>query len=458
MTQKILVVEDDASQRMMIVEMLEKSGFLTAEAASGRAALAILQQDKNIGLVLADYMMPGMDGIELLENIQRQYQRLPAIILTGTQDISVVVKAMRLGAKDFLIKPPEIERLQVSIQNALKLSGLEEEVARLRRQRDGVLAFKDLIGGEGGLESVVQTGRRAAAANIPVLLTGETGVGKEVFARAIHGESARCGKPFVAVNCGAIPEKLVESTLFGHEKGAFTGAVSKAFGRFREAEGGTIFLDEVGELPQDAQVKLLRVLQQKEVTPVGASRSISINVRVISATNRDLAADVKAGKFREDLYFRLKVLGIHLPALRERREDIPVLIRYFIERIGAGEALGARSISARALEELSSRNWPGNVRELENAIHRALVLSERDVLEVEDFEPALAPQASFPVPATTNGLPLFMPDGQPKTLHMLQQEIMRFALQHCGQNISKAAAMLDVARSTFYRKAGGDTP
>lgn len=299
-------------------------------------------------------------------------------MLTGNKDIKIAVDAMRYGAADFLTKPPEPERLRVSIHNALKLSVLEKEVTRLKRQESGTLTFDSLIGYDKGLSSVVKIGRKAAGADIPVLWAKPVSV-KKVFARAIHGEGKRVGKPFVAVNCGAIPEQLAESTLFGHEKGAFTGAISKTIGRFREAEGGTIFLDEVGDLPLNSQVKLLRVLQQKEIVPVGGSKAIPVNVRIISATNRDLEKDVQNGKFREDLIFRLNVLSVHLPPLRERQEDIPALIRHFVERFSVGEKLLLKEVSKQAMSELCGRQWAGNVRELENVIHRAIVLPVMEI-------------------------------------------------------------------------------
>jgi DNA-binding NtrC family response regulator len=362
---------------------------------------------------------------------------------------------MKLGAFDFINKPPEPERLLISIQNALRLSRLEKEVSRLKRQEDGAFVFEQLIGHETGLQEVVRTGRKAAAADIPVMLLGETGVGKEVFARALHGESSRVGKPFVAVNCGAIPAQLVESTLFGHEKGAFTGAIAKAIGKFREAEGGTIFLDEIGELPLDAQVKLLRALQQKEISPVGADHTVPINVRVISATNLDLERQVAEGKFRDDLYFRLNVLPIRLPSLRDRKRDIPELVQHFLERFAALESRPLKTISDDAMKLLESWPWPGNIRELENAIHRAVILADKEVLEPQDFTSATAegtkPQKS---PVIVSGMPQLelTSGGVFKTFDQLEKEILLQALQQSGQNVTRAAQSLGLAKSTFYRK------
>ena len=285
-----------------------------------------------------------------------------------------------------------------------------------------------------------------------MLITGESGVGKELFARAIHGSSKRSGQAFIAVNCGAIPENLVESTLFGHEKGSFTGAINKNIGKFREAEGGTIFLDEVGELPLETQVKLLRVLQQKEVEPVGAANSIPINVRIISATNRDLEEEVKSGTFREDLYFRLNVLQLELCALRERREDIPALAAHFIERFCAREGLPFKDLSTAALVLLKQNDWPGNVRQLENTIHRAMVVVEGNIIDADDFKtlpPSITPQNHFPVSPAS----VFMSEtGTLKPLERIEQDAIHFALAHFDGNITKAAEALGMAKSTFYKK------
>jgi DNA-binding NtrC family response regulator len=460
MPHKILVVDDDAVQRKMISVLLKNKLSMNAiEASSSVEALDLLRQDdtQSIKLVLADHIMPGIDGLELLQMLGEQYPELPVIMLTGSTDVRVAVEAMRRGAKDFLSKPPEPERLRVSILNALKLSVLEKEVTRLTRNETGTFSFDNLIGRDEGLRQIIKVGKKAALADIPVLLLGETGVGKEVFAKAIHGESRRVGKPFIPVNCGAIPEQLVESTLFGHEKGAFTGAIAKSIGRFREAEGGTIFLDEVGELPLDAQVKLLRVLQQKEITPVGGGKPINVNVRVISATNRNLEEEVAAGRFREDLYFRLNVLPIHLPPLRERKGDIPALVKHFIERFAASERLPLKDISAEAMGELVSRNWSGNARELENTIHRAVVLSEKNILDKEDFTNLGEKSHIDALLAATKdisaGVDLMnAATGRLKTMDEIERDAMQLALRLADNNITKAAEMLGIAKSTFYRK------
>lgn len=319
MSDPVLIVEDEPLQRQMLATLLRRKLDYGAQAVeNGRQALDLLEADerKSVKLVIMDLNMPVMGGLETLDILRQKYPHIPVIMLTGSKDIHDAVEAMKRGAIDFLNKPYEADRMVVTVKNALKISILSQEVTRLKSRESGHFGFDNLIGHEGGLMPTLNIARKAASSDIPVLITGETGTGKEVFAQAIHGESARAGKPFIAINCGAIPSQLVESTLFGHEKGSFTGATEKAAGKFREAEGGTIFLDEVGELPLDTQVKLLRVLQQKEVEPVGGTKAIPVNVRIISATNRDLQKDVEGGLFREDLFFRLNVLELSLPPLR----------------------------------------------------------------------------------------------------------------------------------------------
>jgi len=448
----VLVVEDDPLQRQVLGLMLKRLGHDYRFANDGRAALMQLQEHnaEDFSLVILDIGLPGINGLEVLELVKQRHPALPVIMLTGNQEAGIAVKAMKLGAYDFMNKPVEVERLQVVIANALKTTLLEKEVTRLTRKETGAFSFENLIGYEAGLADVVRMGRKAATADIPVLLTGETGTGKEVFARAIHGESHRAGKPFVAVNCGALPAQLVESTLFGHEKGSFTGAVAKAIGRFREAEGGTIFLDEIGDLPLDAQVKLLRVLQQKEVTPVGGEHAVPVNVRVLSATHRDLEREVAEGRFREDLFFRLNVLSIRMPSLAERMADIPALVRHFIERFAASESRPLKTVAPAAMDMLKRRAWSGNVREVENAIHRAMVMSDDKVLQVADFSGAslrVQSNSNAPVPVAVSGA-----DGTPRPMAEIERDAIRFALSFYQGNVTKAAVALGLAKSTFYRK------
>ena len=304
---------------------------------------------------------------------------------TAHGSIETVVQAMRAGAIDFVVKPVGAERLQVSIKNAMRVDSLEDEIRRMRRRASGTLSFKDLATASPDMTRVIRLAERAAKSNIPVLIEGESGVGKEVLARAIQGSSDRKGKAFVTVNCGAIPDNLVESILFGHEKGAFTGATERHVGKFVEASGGTLFLDEIGELPLDAQVKLLRAIQEGEVDPVGAKKPVKVDIRLISATNKSLLDLVKGGGFREDLYYRLNVFPMTLPPLRARREDIPDLARSFLARFAAEEGKRVRGIAAEALSLLVRYDWPGNVRQLENALFRAVVLADGDELTLAEF-------------------------------------------------------------------------
>jgi len=442
MIKPVLIVEDDPMQRRMLSRLLRNKLDLEAhETENGREALSVLDYDHKqaIKLIIMDIEMPVMGGIEALEIMRQQYPNIPVIMLTGSDDISHAVEAMKLGAVDFLIKPYETQRIIITIKNALKLSLLSKEVKRLQKEQSGTFTFNNLIGHDGGLSSIVNTGRKAAASDIPVLVTGETGTGKEVFAKAIHGESGRAGKPFVAVNCGAIPSQLVESTLFGHEKGAFTGATDKALGKFREADGGTIFLDEIGELPLDAQVKLLRVLQQREVEPVGGGKTISVNIRIISATNRDLQTEINEGRFREDLFFRLNVLQVELPPLRERSADIPALTNHFIERFCSREGVLPKSVSSQALKILQADAWPGNIRQLENTINRAMVMSEGRELVLEGKQARGAFHEVDAQRVDDQKTISLMHDGVFKTKHEIEQESIQAALAHFDHNITKAS-------------------
>jgi DNA-binding NtrC family response regulator len=392
---------------------------------------------------------------------------------------------MRAGATDFVVKPASAERLQVSLRNALTTKALAGELQRLRRKQDGTLTIADVVTRSPAMQPVLKAAEKAAASAIPVLIEGESGVGKELIARAIHGSGTRRAKPFVAVNCGAMPENLVESILFGHEKGAFTGATERHTGKFVEADGGTLFLDEVGELPGPAQVKLLRALQEGEVEPVGGRKSIKVDVRIISATNRDLIADVKVGRFREDLFYRLHVFPISVPPLRARRDDVPELARHFLTRIAAEEGKRVHAISPEALTLLAAYRWPGNVRQLENTIFRAVVLAEGEEIGVDEFpqiaaqvssdtlaaqpliEPSPAMVASWPEPdnlasrtvsslmTAAHSMPLTDPHGDVRPLDDIERDAIRFAISHYRGQMSEVARRLRIGRSTLYRKLEG---
>lgn len=458
MSGTILCAEDDPVQQILLRKLLEKNlPYDVLAVNDGEEAIEVLSGDKteNIILAILDVEMPNMGGLEVLKIMREQYPSIPVLMLTASEEIGDAVKAMKLGATDFISKPPHPTHLKVSIINAIKMQSLQNEVTRLKRTQEGIMGFSDLIGYETGLASMVTVGQKAAISDVPVLITGETGVGKELFAQAVHGESRRVGGAFIAVNCGAIPKGLVESTLFGHEKGAFTGAVNRSIGKFREAEGGTIFLDEVGELPLDAQVKLLRVLQQHEVEPVGAGRSVPINVRIISATNRDLEEEVREERFREDLFFRLDVLPIHVPPLRERPEDIPVLANYFIEQFAVADNLPAKQLSDGAVDMLKQHPWPGNVRALQNSVRRALILSEGEKITAEDFAALreVEPGDSEEVMASPYGVSLLDQAGSFKTVDAIELEVMQKALEFYKHNVTRAAEALGMAKSTFYKKA-----
>jgi DNA-binding NtrC family response regulator len=417
MSQVILIADDDPTQRRLLQGVVEGFGYQVRVATSGEEVLNLVAApaQPDIDLLLLDLAMPGQDGMSVLKALKPVHPNLPVIVLTAQGGIDTVVNAMKAGADDFIVKPASPERLQVSISNALKLTALTGELTRLSKRISGTLTFADLIAKSGGMGQVIRLGQRAAKSAIPILIEGESGVGKELIARAIQGESERAGKPFVTVNCGAIPEQLVESILFGHERGAFTGAKDKHTGKFQEANGGTLFLDEIGELPLDMQVKLLRALQEGEIDPVGARRPVRVDVRIISATNRNLTQLAEEGRFREDLYYRLNVFPIHVPPLRERREDIPELIGHFVARFAAEEGKTVTGIEPHTLEMLLAYPWPGNVRQLENTIFRGVVLCDRPFLTQEDFPqisglshhyPAGDAEAGpLPIPVSSPGLP-----------------------------------------------------
>lgn len=462
MSSKVLIVEDDPLQSEMLSEMLlDNLNFPSLAVNNGQEALNILSannQSENIKLIIMDIDMPVMSGTEALKIIHQKYPDIPVIMLTGKKNVEKAVECMKLGASDFLNKPYDVARIIVTIKNALKLNALSKEIERLSKSEPDHFTFQNLIGSDEGLSSIIKLGKKAAISDIPVLITGETGTGKEVFARAIHGESNRAEGPFIAVNCGAIPSQLIESTLFGHEKGSFTGATEQTKGKFREADGGTIFLDEIGELPLEAQVKLLRVLQQQEVEPVGASNPVKVNVRILSATNRKLEDEVKEGLFREDLFFRLSVFPLKLSPLRERKIDIPLLAEHFVERYSANDPLGMKRLSSQTYTYLSQQDWPGNVRQLENSIHRAVVMSDHNTLEPKDFQFSEVLQDlninenPSNLSEETDKHHMIKDDGQLKQLVEIEKETISHALKFTNHNVTKAAEALGIAKSTFYKK------
>src|SRR3954466_7946973 len=392
----ILIADDDAVQRRLVENMVQRCGYEALVVDSGDAAIAMLTAPDTapVDALVLDLVMPGLDGMGVLEKIRDAGLNIPVIVQTAHGGIDNVVSAMRAGAHDFVVKPVGIERLQVSLRNALNASALKGELQRIKHSREGKLTFADIVTRSAAMDGVLRMARKAAASTIPVLIEGESGVGKEMVARAIHGSGERSAKPFVAVNCGAIPDNLVESILFGHEKGAFTRATERQAGKFVEASGGTLFLDEIGELPLSAQVKLLRALQEGAVEAVGGRKPVKVDVRIVSATNRRLLDRVKGGQFREDLFYRLHVLPLTIPPLRMRREDIPHLLRHFLARFCAEENRPITGITGEAMARLSQLDWPGNIRQLENAVYRAVVMSESDQLGLVDFPQAHAPASA----------------------------------------------------------------
>ncbi len=494
MNSTILIVDDEPVQRRLLESAVETLGYKTLLAEDGEEALKQLAgpQSGDINLMILDVVMPGIDGMGVLEKMRQSNSRVPVIVQTSQGGIDAVVSAMRAGAVDFVVKPLSPERLRVAIQAALKLGALEGELKRIKKSVSGTLSFNDMIARSEAMARVINLGHRAAGSNIPILIEGESGVGKEVFARAVQGSSSRKSKPFVTVNCGAIPENLVESILFGHEKGAFTGASDKHIGKFQEAHGGTLFLDEVSELPLKAQVKLLRAIQESEIEPVGAKGYVKVDIRLISATNKNLIDQVKQRTFREDLYYRLNVFPVWLPPLRERQDDIPALARHFMARFITEE--GRRHIGGilpSALELLMAYDWPGNIRQLENAVFRAVILCDETELSIDHFPqiathvPKFEPSGSIkfdiePITRITDTssesfqahkivpqsrvqhhtggdnhyalAPMLDKEGNLRTLEQLEAEQIRFAIDHHKGRMTSVAKSLGIGRSTLYRK------
>ncbi|MBW6421650.1 sigma-54 dependent transcriptional regulator [Rhizobium sp. XQZ8] len=503
MIAQILVVDDDPIQRRLLKNAVERYGHAAHLAENGLAALEFLKQTSvDINVIVLDLMMPEMDGLTFLAAARELGIDTPVIVQTGQGSIEYVVQAMRAGAFDFVVKPVSPERIGASISNALKLDQKESKSRAGRRQRTSAVGFGDIVSASPDMLRVIDLAQRASHSNIPVVLEGESGVGKEMIARAIQSNGDRAGKPFITVNCGAIPHNLVESILFGHEKGAFTGALEKHTGKFVEADGGTLFLDEIGDLPLDVQVKLLRAVQQGEIETVGAAKVQKVNVRLISATNKDLIEEVRAGRFREDLYYRLNVFPITIPALRRRKEDIPHLARVFAERFSIEQKLAKTlSVGPGALALLTAYDWPGNIRQLENAVFRSVVLAQGDELTEADF-PQIAAQlpefrpeelaatAVMPTPSAAadqavrealaespvfaNGPRAGKPDpkamlaaaypqaenviistdetGEVRKLADVEEELIRFALKFYRGQMSQVARKLGIGRSTLYRK------
>jgi len=441
MKKRILVVEDEEKLRRVIELQLASSGFEVDKAATAEDGLKVVDR---ADLVLTDFKLPGIDGLEFLGLIRRQNSQVPVVIMTAFGSVETAVEAMKAGATDFLLKPFSLDHLMQVVYKALEIRALRDENRMLKQELGRRYEFDNIIGRSQAMQEIFATIERVAPTRATVLLAGESGVGKDLIARAIHFHSPRRDRPLVKINCSAIPENLMESELFGYEKGAFTGAQTTKPGKFEQADTGTVFLDEIGDVPAAIQVKLLRILQEREFERLGSNVTRHIDVRVIAATNQDLRAALEQGTFREDLYYRLNVVPINIPALRERKQDIPFLANHFVKKLAPDTGCRVESITDAAMEKLVSYHWPGNVRELENVIERSLVMAKGTALDAADIKLESAPRVK-PRDETH-----FLPEGM--TLDSYEQELIREALRRADGNKSQAARLLGLTRNALrYR-------
>jgi len=438
----ILVADDEAGVRESVGRALQREGFRVVPAEDGQAALDALRRG-GVDLLLADLRMPGLDGLELLRAAKLIAPEVEVIVLSGHGTVEEAVAAMKEGAHDFLTKPFERAQLVRAVRRALAHRALVLENRGLQRRLDELVGAGEIIGESPAIQQVLGLVRRVAPTSATVLIQGESGTGKELLARALHEGSPRRGRPFIPVNCAALPETLLESELFGYERGAFTGAQARKEGRFELADGGTLLLDEVGDLSAATQAKLLRVLQEGEFERVGGTKTLKVDVRMVAATNQDLAALVKERRFREDLYYRLNVITIEIPPLRERAEDIPLLAQHFLRRYAARNRREIRGFTEAALARLRAYPWPGNVRELENAVERAVILARGELIDLADLTPAVA-QAE--PPSRVVPIPIGMP------LDEVEQRLIEETLRLTKGNKELAAKLLGIASRTIYRK------
>ncbi|HET8549963.1 MAG TPA: sigma-54 dependent transcriptional regulator [Bryobacteraceae bacterium] len=440
MPHRILIVEDEDKLRRVLQLQLQSAGFDVEQASSAERGLQFADR---ADLILTDLRLPGIDGLELLHTLRRQNSAVPVIVMTAFGTIEGAVEAMKSGASDFLLKPFSLDHLMTVVNKALEVSALRDENRKLREELGQRYHFENIVGRSAGMQEVFATVTRVAPTRATVLLTGESGVGKDLIARAIHFHSPRRDKPFVKIDCTALPENLMESELFGYEKGAFTGALAAKPGKFEHADTGTVFLDEIGDVPAAIQVKLLRILQEREFERLGSNVTRRIDVRLIAATNVDLRAALENGTFREDLYYRLNVVPINIPPLRERREDIPFLAEHFAAKLRDVAGRDVR-VGDDAVAKLMQYDWPGNVRELENVLERSVVLSAADALFAADIRLDTAPRS----PAGNSGQ--FLPAGM--SLDAYEQSIIREALRRAEGNKSQAARLLGITRNALrYR-------
>ena len=449
MKDRVLVVDDEAGVRGSLAGILGDEGYAVEAVDSGEAALLALESSR-YDLVLLDVWLPGQDGLEVLSRIRERDAELPVVVISGHGTIETAVKAVRLGAQDFVEKPLSLEKTLLAVRNALRQKRLESQLRELRERLDARYA---MVGESPAIRRLRAEIAQAAPSNGRVLIFGENGTGKELVARAIHAQSQRAAAPFVEVNCAAIPEELIESELFGHTKGAFTGALAARKGKFELADGGTLFLDEIADMSLKTQAKVLRALQEQRIEPVGGAGGVDVDVRVIAATNKDLEAEIRAGRFREDLYFRLNVIPFQVPPLRERREDVPLLARHFLKLLSAEHGRRPREVSSEALAVLARLQWPGNVRELRNILERLVIMTPGELIELRHLPASLATSlpdlAAGDQPEPTAAAP----DG---TLQAAREEFERRYIRsrylECGGNMSRTAEALGVERSNLYRK------
>jgi two-component system nitrogen regulation response regulator GlnG len=464
---RILVADDEESMRWVLSKALKRKGFNVDLAKDGDEALRMIQSS-NYDMAILDIKMPGLSGLDLLDQIREQKNELLVVIMTAEASMKNAVEAMKRGAYDYITKPFDLDVIDAIIEKIDKAREMTSQVSLLKEElKDRYQLEKTIIGNSQAMREIYKTIGKVAPSDITVLILGESGTGKELIARAIHFNSKRLGKPFIAINCAAIPKELLESELFGFEKGAFTGAVERKLGKFEQANGGTIFLDEIGDMPLDLQAKILRVLQEKEVTRTGGNQSITVDTRIVAATNQDLEERVREKAFREDLYYRLNVVPIHLVSLRERKEDIPLLVEYFLKKTCSEMELPTKQCSQDTLSLLSSYSWPGNVRELENTIKRAVILSSDPLLTVDDFsglksnitsssrsdELSLEALVEMKLRSSLGNLDK-MESGDLYSLILEQMErpLIRFVLEKTRGNQVKAAEILGINRNTLRKK------
>jgi two-component system, NtrC family, nitrogen regulation response regulator NtrX len=443
---KILITDDEKSIRNALREILEFENYSIIEAENGEQALQAIEQEYP-DLVMLDIKMRGMDGIEVLEKIKESYTELPVIMISGHGNIKIAVEATKMGAFDFLEKPPDLNRLLVSIRNGLKSSELIKENRQFRAELHG---NTDIIGNSPAIVSIKKLIDKVAKSSSRVLITGDNGTGKELVARAIHNNSSRSSKKFIDVNCAAIPSELLESELFGHEKGAFTGASALRIGKFEQADGGTLFLDEIGDMTAESQAKVLRALQENQIVRVGGNERIDVDVRVLAATNKDLHNEIENGKFREDLYHRLNVIPIHLPPLRERREDIALLSEWFLAGLRDRDIIfSGKVLSEDAIAELKKQDWPGNIRELQNAIERLALLSPDDEITAKDVQKFVQQKKK---PAELLGKLIDETDSFQDYKEEAERLFLLKKLEKYDWNISATADAINIQRSHIYNK------